>query len=460
MGDILITKSQEESTNRVSFGNRLSVIAVAAGSAIGLGNIWKFPYITGVNGGAAFILVYLACILIVGLPVLMSEFIIGRRGQKNVVGAFKALAGRQSPWLSGGYIALFGSIIVLSFYGVVAGWSLEYICKALTDSFADKSPEEVGHLFGSFISSPYKPVMWQLVFMGLTTWVVCAGVKKGIEIFSNIAMPVLLGLIVLLCIRSLTLPNAADGLAFLFQPDFSKLSTTGFLDALGHAFFTLGLGVGAMVTYGSYINRKEDLGYTALLVVVADTLVALLAGIAIFPAVFSFGVEPGAGPGLVFVTLPNLFARIPGGFFFCILFFMLLTVAALTSSISMLEVGVAYISEDLHTSRVKAALLVSSLISAIGIFCSLSFGPLKAVTLFGKSIFDLADFSVSNLGMPIGGLIAVLFVAWGMKQKALEDELTSGNSIEIGYVRLFTSVAKYITPVTIAIVFLRSLNII
>jgi NSS family neurotransmitter:Na+ symporter len=264
------------------------------------------------------------------------------------------LAGKRSPWLFGGFIALFGSATVLSFYGVVAGWSLEYIVKAAFNGFAGKSPGQVGEMFQSFVVSPVKPIICQLIFMAITAGVVFAGVKRGIEAFSKVMMPILLGIIVLLCIRSLTLPGAGEGIAFLFKPDFSKLSAAGVLDALGHAFFTLSLGVGTMITYGSYIDPQENLGVTAVQICMADTIIALLAGIAIFPAVFAFGVEPGQGPGLVFVTLPNVFAQMPGGYVFCLLFFLLLTVAALTSSISMLEVSVAYVSEDLGVSRKRS----------------------------------------------------------------------------------------------------------
>jgi NSS family neurotransmitter:Na+ symporter len=455
-----ITGTTSPPAGRAIFGSRLGVIAVAAGSAIGLGNIWKFPYITGQNGGAAFIIVYLACITAIGLPVLMSEFIIGRRGQKNVVSSYRTLTEKGSPWICGGFIALFGSATILSFYAVVAGWSLEYIVKAATNSFAGKTPDEVGAMFGGFMSSPLKPIFWQLIFMGMTAGVICAGVKKGIEAFSKIMMPVLLFIIILLCIRSLTLPGSEAGVSFLFKPDFSKLSAAGVLTALGHAFFTLSLGAGTMVTYGSYIDKKEKLGITAVQVALADTVIALLAGIAIFPAVFAFGVKPGAGPGLVFVTLPNIFTQMPGGFFFCILFFILIAVAALTSSISMLEVGVAYVSEDLGISRTRATLLLTFLISIVGIFCSLSFGPLKNFTFFGKNIFDLADFAVSNIGLPFGGLAAVLFVAWGLGKEKVKDELSSGGIHSVSYINVFMFAAKYLTPVGIGIVFLHSLKII
>ncbi len=446
---------------RPLFSNRLSIITVAAGSAIGLGNIWKFPYITGKNGGAAFIIVYLCCIALIGLPVLISDFMIGRRGGKNVVGSFRALAGDRSPWLFGGFIALFGSATVLSFYGVVAGWSLGYVVKAVSNGFAGKSPAEVGAMFNDFVTSPIAPIAYQLIFMSITAGVVYAGVKKGIEAFSKVMMPILIGIIVLLCIRSLTLPGAEGGIAFLFKPDFSKLSAAGVLDALGHAFFTLSLGVGTMITYGSYIDKDENLATTALQICIADTVIALLAGIAIFPAVFAFGVEPGQGPGLVFVTLPNIFVQMPGGYFFCILFFLLLAVAALTSSISMLEVSVAYASEDLGISRKRATLFLTALISGVGIICSLSLGQYReSLTLFGKNFFDLADFAVSNVEMPIGGAISVLFIGWVLKRQKSEEELTCHGKIKVPLIAAFIFTAKYLAPVGIAIVFLHSLGVI
>ncbi len=443
---------------RPLFSGRLAIIAVAAGSAIGLGNIWKFPYIAGKNGGAAFILVYLVCIALIGLPVLISDFIIGRRGGGNIIASFKRLAGERTPWLAGGFLALMGSATVLSFYGVVAGWSLKYIVNAATQSFAGKSPDQVGEMFGSFIVSPTEPILYQMAFMALTCTVVFAGVKKGIEAFSKVMMPVLFGIVLLLCVRSLTLPGAEAGIAFLLKPDLSKLSAAGVLDALGHAFFTLSLGVGTMITYGSYISPRENLAAAAVQICIADTVIALLAGLAIFPAVFAFGVAPGQGPGLVFVTLPNLFALMPGGDFFCLLFFVLLSVAALTSSISMLEVSVAYVSEDLGLSRKGATLLLTVLISAVGAVCSLSMGQFQSqLTFFGKTVFDLCDFAVSNISMPIGGAVSVLFAGWVLKQDRVEEELGNGGRIAVPFIRVFMFVVKYVAPVGIGIVFIHSL---
>ena len=325
---------------RENFSGKLGIIAAAAGSAIGLGNIWKFPYITGVYGGSAFILVYLFCIALIGIPVMLSEFIVGRNAQKNAVGSFKKIA-PGTPWFFTGFIGVIAAYVILSFYGIVAGWTLQYVFLAITNQFSGLTPDQIGGNFGAFISKPGLPIFWQVIFMAVTASVVIGGVKKGIERFSKILMPILLVIIIILVFRSVTLKGASKGLEFLLKPDFSKLTVPAILSALGHAFFSLSLGMGTMITYGSYIKKDENLGQTAIQVTIADTLIALLAGFAIFPAVFAFGIEPSAGPGLVFVTLPNVFNQMPFGAFFALLFFVLLAVAALTSSISILECVVA-----------------------------------------------------------------------------------------------------------------------
>lgn len=450
-----------QGTRRPTFGGRFSIIAVAVGSAIGLGNIWKFPYITGKNGGAAFILVYLACITLIGLPVLISDFIIGRRGGGSLVSSFRTLSGSKPFWIFGAFFSLLGSVLVLSFYGVVAGWSFEYIYQAISGGFAGKSPETIATMFADFSSSSLRPAFWQLFFMLITSIVVFAGVKKGIEGFSRVMMPVLLGIILLLCLRSVTLPGAGEGLSFLFRPDFSKLSAAGFLDALGHAFFTLSLGVGTMITYASYIDKKENLAATAVQICLADTIIALLAGVAIFPAVFAFGLEPAQGPGLVFITLPNVFMHMPGGYFFSILFFILLALAALSSSISMLEVSVAYVSEDLGLTRKQASVVMGLIISLIGLLCTLSMGGLKdSLQLFGMSLFDATNYFVSNIEMPIAGALSVVFVIWIIGKAGIRDELSAPSDFWERFISLYLFVAKYIAPLGIAVVFLRSLGLI
>ena len=443
---------------RDSFSSKLGIIAAVAGSAVGLGNIWKFPYITGVYGGGAFVLVYLICIVLIGLPIVLSEFIIGRKAQKNAIGSFKKLA-PGTLWFVPGVMGLVAAFMILAFYGVVAGWTLEYLFKAITNAFVGKNPADLEGMFGGFISQIAKPIFWQIAFMSLTCWIVLAGIKGGIEKASKILMPVLLLIIVILDIRAVTLPGAGEGLAFLFKPDFSKLSAEGMLSALGHAFFSLSLGMGTLITYSSYMSKKENLATTAVQVTIADTGIALLAGIAIFPAVFAFGIEPGAGPGLVFITLPNVFQQMPGGYFFCILFFLLLAVAALTSSISILEVVVAYFVEELKLARRAATIMAASAITIMGIPCSLSMGVWSKVKFMDKTFFDWLDFIASNVMLPLGGLLIVAFVGWYLGREKTESEVTNEGELKAGYLPLFMFLSKFVAPVVIAIVFLHGLGL-
>jgi len=445
-------------TQRDSFTGKIGIIAAVAGSAVGLGNIWKFPYITGVFGGGAFVLVYLICIAIIGLPVMLSEFTIGRKAQRNAVGSFKKLAPGK-PWFLTGVMGIAAAFMILAFYGVVAGWTLEYLVKAVINSFAGKNPADLEGMFGGFISQVIRPIFWQFVFMGLTCWIVLAGIKGGIEKASKILMPVLLLIIVILDIRAITLPGAGEGLSFLFKPDFSKLSAEGVLSALGHAFFSLSLGMGTLITYSSYMGKNEKLGSMAVQCTIADTGIALLAGIAIFPAVFAFGIEPGAGPGLVFITLPNVFQQMPGGYIFSLLFFLLLAVAALTSSISILEVVVAYFSEELKIARRNATIMATIAITIVGIPCSLSMGVMSKVQLLGKTFFDWLDFIAANILLPIGGLLIVAFVGWYLGRDKTKEEITNAGKLKAAYLPLFLFLAKFIAPLVIAIVFLHGLGL-
>ena len=445
-------------TQRDSFTGRIGIIAAVAGSAVGLGNIWKFPYITGVFGGGAFVLVYLICIAIIGLPVMLSEFTIGRKAQRNAVGSFKKLAPGK-PWFLTGVMGIAAAFMILAFYGVVAGWTLEYLGKAVINSFAGKNPADLEGMFGGFISQVIRPIFWQFVFMGLTCWIVLAGIKGGIEKASKILMPVLLLIIVILDIRAITLPGAGEGLSFLFKPDFSKLSAEGVLSALGHAFFSLSLGMGTLITYSSYMGKNENLGSMAIQCTVADTGIALLAGVAIFPAVFAFGIEPGAGPGLVFITLPNVFQQMPGGYIFSPLFFLLLAVAALTSSISILEVVVAYFSEELKIARRNATIMATIAITIVGIPCSLSMGAMSKVQFLGKTFFDWLDYIAANILLPIGGLLIVAFVGWYLGYDKTKEEITNAGKLKAAYLPLFLFLAKFIAPLVIAIVFLHGLGL-
>ncbi len=447
-----------KSSSRDGFTSKFGVVAAAAGSAVGLGNIWKFPYITGVYGGAAFLFVYLAFILAIGLPVMISEFMIGRSSKRNTIGAFKVLA-PNTQWKYIGVLGVGAAIMILSFYGVVAGWSVQYIILSLQDGFANKSPQEIEILFTNLIESPIRPVVLQLSFMVATAVIVIAGVHKGIEKFSKILMPLLVVILIVLVIKSLTLSGADKGVAFLFNPDFSKLTTEGVLSALGHAFFTLSLGMGTLITYGSYIKPNNNLVKTAVSVITADTLIAILAGVAIFPAVFAFGVEPDSGAGLVFITLPNVFHQMSGGYFFSILFFVLLSVAAITSSISILEVVVAYMKEELKMKRKMATIIAAAVISILGVLCSLSMGVLDSYTLFGLSFFDLMDWISANMLLPLGGLFVSLFTGWYYKKKRVRKELEQGGSVSEQFLSIFMFLVKIVAPIAIAIVFLYGIGI-
>ncbi|WP_319269985.1 sodium-dependent transporter [uncultured Draconibacterium sp.] len=446
------------SGNRDSFSSKFGVIAAAAGSAVGLGNIWKFPYIAGVYGGAAFLFVYLAFILAIGLPVMLSELVIGRSSQRNAFGAFKVLA-PGTPWRYVGILGVAAAFLILSFYGVVAGWSLQYISLSIQDGFHSKSPDEITSLFNTLIESPIRPVILQLIFMVLSAGIVIIGIKKGIEKYTKILMPLLVVILIFLCIKSVTLDGAKAGLEFLFKPDFSKLSADGILSALGHAFFTLSLGMGTLITYGSYIKKDNNLVNTVINVTVADTVIAILAGVAIFPAVFAFGIAPSEGPGLIFITLPNVFHQMPGGYIFSILFFILLSVAALTSSISILEVVVAYFKEEFNMGRKASTILATILISILGVLCSLSMGVLSPYEFFGLNIFDLMDWISANLLLPIGGMFIALFVGWYFGRKKVQAEVAQGGTMSGAFLSIFMFLVKFIAPIAIAIVMLNKIGL-
>jgi neurotransmitter:Na+ symporter, NSS family len=450
--------SETNKPTRDLFSNRLGVIAAAAGSAIGLGNIWKFPYEAGQNGGAAFLLVYLAFTLAIGLPIMISEFVIGRQARANAAGAFKKLAPGK-PWFIVGWMGVAAAFMILAFYGVVAGWTLEYVWKSLTNSFAGQSTDELATQFNAFIEHPWRPILWQLLFMSLTACIVLSGVKNGIEKYSKILMPVLLLIIIILGIRAVSLPGGSAGLTFLFHPDFSKINSGVVLSALGQAFFSLSLGMGTMITYSSYIKKKTNLQVTALEVTILDTLIAILAGVAIFPAVFAFGIEPTVGEGLVFITLPNVFQQMAGGYFWSLLFFMLLSIAALTSTISLLEVVVAFFSEELKISRKKATVIGTVSIAALGILCSLSMGVGNEYQLFGTNFFGLLNNTSTRILLPLGGLLISLFIGWQMRRNDIFDELSNGGSVRIYFFKTFMVIVRVFAPIAIALVFLNQIGL-
>ena len=447
------------SKQRAQFSSKFGVIAAAAGSAIGLGNIWKFPYITGIYGGAAFLFVYLAFILAIGLPIMLSELIIGRRARKNAFGAFKKLA-PKGAWQMIGSFGVGAAFLILSFYCVVAGWSIKYIFMSFTHVLDGANTQVIERTFTNFMTSPLEPLIYQVLFMVLTGGIVIIGVQKGIERSSKVLMPILLIIIIILDVRAVTLPGAGEGLRFLFHPDFSKLTYEGVLSALGHAFFSLSLGMGTLITYGSYVSKKNNLVNTAIQVTAADTIIAVLAGIAIFPAVFAFQIEPDQGVGLIFVTLPNVFLQMPGGAFFSFLFFLLLSIAALTSGISILEVVVAYFVEELKLNRNLATIFATIMITLLGIICSLSLGIFSDYTVFNNSIFDLLDKLSANILLPLGGMFIALFIGWVFGKFKIMKEIARGGKLNPYFLNIFMILVKVIAPLAIFVVFLQGIHVI
>ncbi|HDR51154.1 MAG TPA: sodium-dependent transporter [Mariniphaga anaerophila] len=445
--------------NRDSFGSRFGVIAATAGSAIGLGNIWRFPYVAGENGGGAFLIIYLGFIVLIGIPVMLSEFTIGRSAQRNVFGSFRKLAPGK-PWYLIGLMGVAAAFMILAFYTAVAGWTLEYIFQSVINGFKGQNAQELNSMYFSFIGSNFRPLLWFFLFMVLTAVIIMAGVQKGIEKYTKVLMPVLLVLLLALVIRSVTLPGAGSGLAFLFKPDFSKITTSTILEALGQAFFSLSIGMGTLITYGSYIQRSDNLGSTAVSVAFADTFIAILAGMAIFPAVFAFNIEPDAGAGLVYITLPNIFQQMPGGYFFSLMFFILLGVAALTSTISVLEVIVAFFVEELKLKRKAATLLATGSVSVLGILCVLSFSSMSDFKLLGFTVFDLMDFTSANILLPLGGFFIVIFVAWFLGREKAAEELSNQGKLRTAYIPFFMFIIKFLAPLAIAFIFLQGVGLI
>lgn len=446
-------------TNRDSFGSKFGVIAATAGSAIGLGNIWRFPYVAGENGGAAFIIIYLGFIIAIGIPVMLSEFVIGRSAQQNVFGSFRKLAPNR-PWYLIGLMGVVAAFMILAFYTAVAGWTLEYIYQSLINGFAGKSSAQLSDMYLSFIGGSWRPLLWFFVFMGLTAFIIISGVNKGIERYTKILMPLLLVLLLILVVRSVTLPGAGKGIGFLFKPDFSKISASTILEALGQAFFSLSIGMGTLVTYGSYIQKDNNLGNTAFSVAIADTFIAVLAGIAIFPAVFAFNIEPGSGEGLVYITLPNIFQQMPGGYIFSLMFFILLGVAALTSTISVLEVIVAFFVEELKLKRGVATWLATGSVSILGIMCVLSTSSMADIKILGFTVFGLMNFTSANVLLPLGGLFIVIFVAWYFGRTRAKAELSNNGELKASYIPLYMFVIKFIAPLAIAFIFLQGIGLI
>jgi NSS family neurotransmitter:Na+ symporter len=448
----------DSSQPRALWGSRLGFILAAAGSAVGLGNIWKFPYITGNNGGGAFVLAYLICITLVGLPIMMAELMIGRHTRRDAVGAFMSLAGRRSPWQLAGWISILAAFVILSYYSVVAGWTLDYLFRALQGAFATPPGTEPGSIathihamFDGLEKSGMRQLLWHFTFIMLCLGIVIGGVQKGIERWSRILMPILLGLLILLFINGMLSDGARQGLEFMFRPDFHKLTPGAVLEALGHAFFTLSLGMAAMITYGSYLSRQENLFGASLRIALLDTGIALMAGLAIFPIVFSAGLHPGAGPGLVFKTIPMVFSSLPGGNILALLFFLLLAFAALTSAISLLESQVAYLIDERGWGRKQATAGLAVLAFMVGIPSALSSNLLTHLTPIGElSVFDSIDLIASNYLLPISGLLTALYVGWFWSGHAEKEELLAGNA---GWIYpTWHFLIRFVAPVAVAII--------
>ena len=443
---------------RENFSSKLGIIVATAGSALGLGNIYRFPCEAGANGGGAFLIVYLVVALLIGTPLMISEFIIGRRSKSNPIGAFRKLtAGKKSAWPIVGYLGVGCAFLILAFYTTVAGWTLGYLGKSIAGHFANQDLGQIQQQFTSFTNHPWWPLVCQLLFLALTAFVVARGVKDGIEKYSKILMPMLLVIMVVLCVKSLTLSGAADGLRFFFNPDFSKINGRVLISALGQSFFSLSIGMGALITYGSYISKKDNMTSSAVSVVLADTMVAVLAGVIIFPAAFTFGIQPEAGASLAFTTLPMVFQQMTGGYFFCLIFFLLLVIATLTSTISLLEVIVAALTEELHWSRPRAAIFGAIGTAVIGVLATLSFRTGSPLHLRGRTVFDMLDHITALYFMPIGGLLIVLFVGWRLKRSDALEELTNGGTLKAGICKAILFIVRYIAPVAIAVIFISQL---
>lgn len=449
-------------TSRASFGSKLGVILATAGSAVGLGNIWRFPYMAGENGGAAFIFVYIACVLVLGIPCMVSELIIGRRGAANTARAYSNV-GKGSMWKCVGYLGVLTGFLITGYYAVVSGWCLEYIYGSATQQIGtDKAA--IGQYFDDFAADPIRPVVWAAAFLLITHFVIVRGVRNGIEKASKVLMPTLFILLLFVVVASCLLPDAEKGIAFLFHPDFDKLDGKMFLGALGQSFYSLSIAMGCICTYASYYSRDTHLMKSAVQISVIDCLVAILAGLMIFPAAFSVGVEPDAGPSLLFKTLPNVFHQaflsMPVvGYIISLLFYALLSLAALTSLISLHEVSTAFFEEELHLTRKKAAWIVTITTAVIGMFCSFSLGAFDGLSLFGLPLLSIFDFVTGQIFLPIGGFLTCIFLGWYVPKQDVRDEFTNGGTLRGSLFAAYLFLIRFVCPLCILAVFLHQLGV-
>lgn len=446
---------------RGGFSSAMGALFATIGSAVGLGNIWKFPYLTGENGGAAFIIIYLLSTLLVGLPVMIAEIMLGRAAHANAIETMRKLAPRKSaPWWLIGAMGALASFLIMAFYSEVAGWVFAYIIKAANGSILSTDAAVTSQAFSDLASNPMLALVCQWVVLAIISVILIRGVSKGIEATTRRLIPLLLILLLAVCVRSVTLPGASEGLKFLFTPDFSKLSSQAILIALGLSFFKLSVGMGTMITYGSYYKDDQNIPLSTIRVVLSDLGVSLLAGIAIFPAVFAFGFEPGAGPSLLFITIPTVFASMPLGNIFMVIFFILTAIAATGAMLSLLEVPIAFLSEQFKLKRITATLITTALLAIIGSTAALSSSVLADVKVFGKTFFDLFDFATSNIMLPVGGLFISIFAGWVWGPKKIEAALSNqGKLNNKTIVRLAIFVLRYVTPILVLLVLLDGLNL-
>ncbi len=443
--------------NRGKFGSKIGAVLVAAGSSVGLGNIWRFPYVMGENGGAAFLLIYVACILFIGLPILLGEFSVGRATGKNAVGAYRSLDRRWTPL---GFCGMIASFFIMGFYFVVASWTAEYLVCSVSGELSNySSAAEYQELFNSFVASPWKLISYTWVFLLATHMIIYLGVNRGIERISKILMPILFLILIILGIKSLTMENSREGLEFMFKPDFTKITPSVVIQALGQAFFSLSIASGCMITYASYFNDKTNLRTTAVQVTLLDTLVAILSGIIIFPACFSVGVMPGVGEQLVFVTLPGIFNHMAGGMIWSIAFFLLLVIAALTSTIAQHEVTTSYFIDEWRLSRPKAAIASTIIVGVLASAAALSLSVWSGYRLFDLRLFDIFDKFTANILLPLGGFFTSIYVGWQMDRKMLLDQLTNNGALGSTIVDCVIFLLKYICPVMMMIIFMDNIGV-
>ena len=451
------------SRERASFGSKIGMILATAGGAVGLGNVWRFPYMVGQNGGAAFIIVYVACVLLLGIPCMVSEFIIGRHGAANTYRAYSEV-GNGRPWKFVGLLGVMTGVLITGYYAVVSGWCLQYVyASALGQLRGDTS--FVKSYFRSFSTDPVRPVFWLVAILLLAHYVIIHGIRGGIEKASKVLMPALFILLLVIVVASCMLPDAGKGIDFLFKPDFSKFDRGVFLGALGQSFYSLSIAMGCICTYASYYSRQTNLLGSAVQISFIDTMVAILAGLMIFPAAFSVGINPGSGASLVFLTLPNVFnqafAGMPLlGWVVSLMFYLLLSLAALTSLISLHEVGTAFFYEELHISRRKGAAIVTASTMAVGVLCSLSLGAWSSLQIAGRSLFDVFDFVTGQIFLPVGGFLTCVFLGWFVPKKLVKDEFTNWGTLSSRLFPVFLFLVRFVCPVAILCIFMHQLDVI